>query len=170
MSFLLLIYVAVVPVQHQIIFVASLLASSAAAAGLSLLLGLEQQRSLKPSDLAVLYLFASIVCDALLLTMPSEIFAVFEASRPVLVRCFIHLTLLALECCNKPYSLGISSNHRSPEEFHNVFGRLLYSWINPILFQGYSNVLVDQDLPALGRNMNPELTRNSINQTWSRRG
>jgi ATP-binding cassette subfamily C (CFTR/MRP) protein 1 len=150
--------------------VASLLASSGAAFGLSLLLVLEQQRSLKPSDLAVLYLVPSIICDVLLLTMPPEILAVFGASRPVLARCFIHLVLLVLECCNKRHSLGISSNLQSPEESHSVFGRVLYTWINPILLQGYRNILVDQDLPPLSRDMGPEFTRNAIIQTWSRRG
>jgi len=156
-------------VQSEVLLVTSLLASSVASLGLSLLLVLEQQRSPKPSDLAVLYLFASIICDAVLLTMPSESLAAFEASHPAFLRCIINLAIFGLECCKKTHLLGIPSEHRSPEEFHSVFGRVLYIWINPILFQGYQNVLVDQDLPALGRDMGPELTRNAINQAWSQR-
>jgi ATP-binding cassette, subfamily C (CFTR/MRP), member 1 len=170
LSFLLLTYVTTVPLQHEIILVASLLASSVAALGLSLLLLLEQQRALKPSDLAVLYLVPSIVCDVLLLTMPSGILTIFSASRLVLARCFIHLVLLVLECCNKRHSIGIYSNLQSPEELHSVFGRLLYIWINPILLQGYRNILVIQDLPFLTQDMGPEFTRNAIIDTWSRRG
>lgn len=170
MSFFLLIDVATVPVQNETILVASVLASSFAAFGLSFLSVLEQQQPPKPSGFAVLYLFASIVCDVLLLTMPSGILVVFRALHPVLARCFIHLVLLVLECCDKRQSFSTSSNSQSPEELHSVFGRLLYTWINPILLQGFRNILIDQDLPALSRDMGPEFTRNSIIQTWSRRG
>lgn len=86
--------------EHEIILVISLLASSGAAFGLSLLLVLEQQQSLRPSDLAILYLVPSIICDVLLLTMPSKIQAVSRASHPILARCLIHSTLLVFEICD----------------------------------------------------------------------
>ncbi|KAF7943713.1 uncharacterized protein EAE97_005783 [Botrytis byssoidea] len=169
LSFILLIYAVTVHVEHEIILVISLLASSGAAFGLSLLLVLEQQRSLRPSDLAILYLVPSIICDVLLLTMPSKIQAVSRASRPILARCLIHSTLFVFEICDKRPSASSSSNLRSPEESRSVLDRVLYTWINPILLQGYTNILVDQDLPRLSRDMKPEFTRKAMLQTWSRR-
>jgi ATP-binding cassette subfamily C (CFTR/MRP) protein 1 len=168
--FLLLTYIAPLLAQHEIIFVVSLLVSSIAALGLSLLFVLEQQRSPKPSDLAILYLFASIICDVVLLTMPSRDLAEFKVLNPVLARSVIHSALLLLECSNGRSSVGIASNPLKPEELHNVFSRLLFIWINPILLRGYRNILVDQDLPALSGDMTPDLTRNAIIETWAQRG
>ncbi|TGO85301.1 hypothetical protein BPOR_0410g00020 [Botrytis porri] len=168
LSFLLLAYVVTVNVKHEVVFVVSLLASSSAAFGLSLLLVLENKRSLKPSDLAVLYLVSSIVCDVLL-TMPQKIRALSRASQPVLARCVIHSTLLVLESCDKRPSLSNSSNLQSPEESHGVLSRVLYTWINPILFHGYTNILIDQDLPPLSQDMKAEFTRKAMVQAWSRR-
>ena len=156
--------------KHEFIFIVSLLASSGAAFGLSLLLVLENKRSPKPSDLAVLYLLPSIICDVLLLTMSPKIQALSTASQPLLARCVLHSVLLVFESCDKRPSLGSSSNLQSPEESHGVLGRVLYIWINPILFQGYTNILVDQDLPPLSQDMKPEFIRKSMLQTWSLRG
>ncbi|ATZ47318.1 hypothetical protein BCIN_02g06110 [Botrytis cinerea B05.10] len=136
---------------------------------MSLLLVLENKRSPKPSDLAVLYLLPSIICDVLLLTMPPKIQALSTASQPLLARCVLHSAILVFESCDKRPSLGSSSNLQSPEESHGVLGRVLYTWINPILFQGYTNILVDQDLPPLSQDMKPEFIRKSMLQTWSLR-
>ena len=138
--------------------------------GLSLLLFLEQQRSLKASDLAILYLVAAILCDAVVLTMPSEVLEHTDISRPVLVRCFMHFVLLVLECRTKRSAFSALNNHLSLEELHSVLSRALFTWINPILFQGYKNILVDQDLSSLSRDMKPEFTRDAILRAWSQRG
>ncbi|KAF7939946.1 uncharacterized protein EAE98_000073 [Botrytis deweyae] len=169
LSFLLLAYVVAVHAKREILLVISLLASSGAAFGLSLLLVLEIKRSLKPSDLAILYFVPSIICDVLFLTMPPKVWAFSRASQPVLARCVIHSALLILESCDKRPSLSNSSNLQSPEESYGVLNRVLYTWINPILFQGYTNLLIDQDLPPLSQDMKPEFTRKEMLQTWSRR-
>lgn len=156
--------------KHEVFLVASLLASSGAAFGLSLLLVLENKRSLKPSDLTILYLVPSIICDVIFLTIPPKIRALSGASQPVLARCVIHSTLLVIESCDKRPSLSDSSDLQSPEESCGVLGRVLYTWINPILFQGYTNILIDQDLPPLSQDMKPEFTRKTMLQAWSRRG
>ncbi|KAF7874446.1 uncharacterized protein EAF02_008423 [Botrytis sinoallii] len=130
---------------------------------------LEIKRSLKPSDLAVLYLVPSIICDVLFLTIPPKVWAFSRASQPVLARCIIHSALLVLESCDERPSLSNSSNLQSPEESYSVLNRVLYTWINPILFQGYTSILIDQDLPPLSQDMKPEFTRKAMLQTWSRR-
>ncbi|TGO29604.1 hypothetical protein BPAE_0013g00560 [Botrytis paeoniae] len=101
--------------------------------------------------------------------MPPKIRASSRASQPVLARCVIHSALLVLESCDERPSLSNSSNLQSPEESHGVLGRVLYTWINPILFQGYTNILIDQDLPPLSQDMKPEFTRKAMLQIWSRR-
>lgn len=173
LSIILLSYwteVSILDAQHKINFLTSLLASTLAALGLSLLLLLEQQRSSKPSDLATLYLLASILCDVVYMTMPTEAADQTNTFRPVLLRCSVHLALLVLESRAKHPAFSVVSKDQSPEELHGVLSWILFIWINPILLRGYGNVLVDKDLPSLNRDIKPEFTRNAILQTWSQRG
>jgi ATP-binding cassette subfamily C (CFTR/MRP) protein 1 len=156
--------------EHEVLFVVSLVASLVAALGLSLLLYLEQKRSLNPSDLATLYLVASILCDVVLLTNPAGITAHTETSRPVLFRCLMQLTLLIFECHGKRSTPSVFGESQSPEELSGVLSRVFFTWINPILFQGYKNLLVDQDLPPLSRDLKPKVIRKAILQAWDQRG
>lgn len=173
LSVILLSYwtkVSILDVQHKTTFLVSLFASILAALGLSLLLLQEQQRSHKASDLATLYLLASILCDVVHLTMPSDTARHTNTSRPVLLRCCMHSALLVLECRAKRPAFSALSKHQPPEELYGILSRVLFTWINPILLQGYKNILVDQDLPSLSRDMKPEFTRQAILQTWSQLG
>jgi ATP-binding cassette subfamily C (CFTR/MRP) protein 1 len=169
LSFLLFIDAIFIPVQRVDLLVAALF-SSGAALGLSLLLVLEQRRSARASDVTVLYLAVETMCDLLLLTMQLGFSALSGVSYPVVARCSIHLLLLVLESCNIGYWIDISSELQCPEESSSLLGRLFYTWINPILLQGSRNILVNQDMPPLGRNMGPESTRTAIIQAWSTRG
>ncbi|TVY42741.1 ABC transporter [Lachnellula subtilissima] len=155
--------------QHDTIFFVSLLISLLAALGMSVLLFLEQQRSQKPSDLATLYLLASILCDVVVLTMPSGAAERMEVSRPVLIRCCMHAAVLLFECCGKRSAFSAGNKHQSPEELSGILSRAFFTWINPVLLQGYRNILIDQDLPPLGEDMKPEVTRKAILQIWSQR-
>lgn len=148
--------------------VASLLASLLAACGLTFLLPLEQQRSVKPSDIATLYLVASILCDIILLTMPSGI-AYSQVSSAVLIRGSVHAVLLLLECGSKHQAASFIAVPLSPEELSGVLSRVFFTWIISILLQGYTGILVDQDLPCLSQNMKPERTRRAILGAWAQR-
>ena len=156
--------------QYKTTFLVSLFASILAALGLSLLLSLEHQRSHRASDIATLYLLGSILCDTIYLTMPSKITRNTNISRPFLLRCCGHVALLMLELCGKRPSFNAVKQHKSPEEIYGILGRVFLIWINPILVQGYKNILTDQDSPSLSQDMKPEVTRNAMIQTWSQRG
>lgn len=136
-----------------------------ASLGLSLLLMLEQYRSLRPSDLATTYLIITILCDAIVLTMPQE---QRDTLHLMAVRCFINLLILILECNKRPSTE--STETASPEERSGFLGMIFFTWINPILFQGYKSILTIQDLPPLSQDMKPELTRRSILRIWGQRG
>jgi hypothetical protein len=83
----------------------------------------------------------------------------------------MHSALLVLECCAKgrPAFSGLNKQ-QSPEELYGVLGRVLFTWINPILLRGYRGILVNHDSPPLGQDMKPEFTRKAILQAWSQRG
>lgn len=157
--------------QHKTSFMASLFASILAALGLSALQLQEQQWSHMSSDLTTLYLLASILCDAAHVAMPSEIARHADTSRPVLLRCCMHLALLVLECCTRgDPAFGDVNEHQPPEELYGILSRLLFIFINPILLRGYKSILVGRDLPTLSQGMKPEFTRKAILQAWSQRG
>jgi ATP-binding cassette, subfamily C (CFTR/MRP), member 1 len=173
MSFILLAHLIELltsSVYYDTGFVASLAASLIAGLGLSPLLFQEQRRSPKPSDLAILYLVASILCDVVLLTVPFGNATHAAVWRPVFVRCLMHLALLMLESFGKRPTFRVLGNPQSPEELSGVLNRTFFTWINPILLQGYKDILVDQDLPPLTRDIDPKVTRHSMLQSWNERG
>jgi ATP-binding cassette, subfamily C (CFTR/MRP), member 1 len=88
----------------------------------------------------------------------------------VLLRFCVHSVLLALECCTKRPESNALKKHHGPEEIHGILSRVLLTWINPILLQGYQNILINQDMPHLRQDMKPEVTRMAMLSAWSRRG
>ncbi|KAI0430891.1 putative ABC transporter [Xylaria sp. FL1042] len=147
----------------------SLLVSGLTILGLSLRLFHDEQYSHKSSHHVVLYLCVSILCDAIYLTLPVRAATCTNTSYPVLLRCCIHLVFLILECSAKISANSSVGKRQSPEELHGVLGRVLFTWINSILLQGYRNTLVDQDLPPLSQDMKPEVTRKAILHAWTQR-
>ncbi|KAG2005232.1 hypothetical protein GB937_008929 [Aspergillus fischeri] len=102
--------------------------------------------------------------------MPSKIARHADTSRPVLLRCCMHLALLVLECCtNGGPAFSDLNKHQPPEELYGVLSRLFFIWINPILLRGYKSILVNRDLPTLSQDMKPEFARKEILQAWSQR-
>ena len=156
--------------QHQTSFLFSLSFSILAALGLSILFLLEQQRSHEASDLATLYLLASIICDGIYLLMPNKAPSNRDAQRPVVLRCCLHCILLALEWHARGVVLSDPGKDQDPEQFRGVLSRALFIWINPILLRGYHSILTDQDMPYLSEDMKPDSTRKEILRTWSQRG
>ncbi|KAK5626723.1 hypothetical protein RRF57_002438 [Xylaria bambusicola] len=152
--------------QDEAPFLVALLASALAALGLSALLFLEQQRSHKASDLAVLYLCASILCDVLYLTMPAK---PTSNLRPVVARCTVNSVLLVWECFIKRSAFRDVGSRLLPEDMRSVLSRMLFIWINPILSRGYRNMLLPQDVPPLSDDMKSEYTRTTMLQAWSQR-
>ncbi|KAL2070754.1 hypothetical protein VTL71DRAFT_13780 [Oculimacula yallundae] len=156
--------------ERNVYFLVALFTSQLGTLGLSLLLLVEYQGSLNPSDLTSIYLIASILCDAVYLTMPLGVARQAGAFRIVAFRCFIYLIILVLENLTIRTAFEEASKEQSPEETHGVMSRVLFTWINPILYRGYSNVLVDADLPPLSEDIKPEFTRRDMIRTWSSRG
>ena len=155
---------------YEVAFAASLIASFTAALGLTVLVILEQQRAHGPSDLVTVYLIASILCDVVLLSLIYGGAANFEILLPLKLRCLTHFMILVSENCSSRSTYDTLRDSKSPEELNGVLSRVFFTWINPILLQGYRNILIDQDLPCLSEDMKPEFTRKEILLAWSKRG
>ncbi|KAI1293173.1 putative ABC transporter [Xylaria venustula] len=155
--------------QYEHSFFVSLLISTLAVLGLGLHLFNTPRQSRKPSTLITLCLLVCILCDVIYFWLPSSTTAAADKSSLALVRCCILLVFLIIERSSKNAPFNHGSKHQSPEELHGVFGRVLFTWINPILLQGYRNSLVGRDLPSLSQDLKPEVTRKAILQVWSQR-
>jgi len=155
-------------IPYKVYFLVSLFASVIAALGLSALLFQEQRTYNKASDQAKLYLLCIAICDVVYLAMPAKSGRDSNTTQPVVIRCVGHSLLFLLECWTRHPTIGAVS--RSPEDVYGVLSRVFFTWINPLLVQGYRNVLVDRDLTPLARDMKPALTRKAILESWSRKG
>lgn len=145
---------------------------AAAVIALTALLYLEHTRSPKPSDLVCLYLVSSILCDAVALTLPPSRPHPAGGQVTVLARSVGYSLLLALEHFrSRAVSSGPDADPElSPEERSSLLSRAFFSWINPFLNKGYKNLILDEELPPLGRGLKPELTRAAMLLAWEQRG
>lgn len=123
-------------------------------------------RSIQPSSLVVAYLSAKLACYAVLATAPGV-----PHDRPLEVTqgCSI-IPLLLLELRGKRSILLSAYQSEPPEATVSFLGRVLFTWINPILFSGYSKVLRGDDLPELDHNLESNNLRQSILRAWDQRG
>lgn len=138
--------------------------------GLTLLLFIEHKCSFKPSDSGIVYLISSMSIDVILLTLPTEAMESRKFFRPVLGRFLHDLALLVLENLPKQEIPSTFKTRLSPEETRGVLSRTFFAWINPILLKGYRNILTNEDLPTLGRDIKPDITRQRMIRAWDKRG
>jgi ATP-binding cassette subfamily C (CFTR/MRP) protein 1 len=157
--------------QHDTLLEVYLGISGPAALALGVLLYVEHGKSSWSSDLVSLYLAATSLLDFVALTAPVSPTAslVRGPSVPFLARLFCHVLLLALEYFGPRMSLDADLADKSPEEQSGILSRLIFGWINPILREGYQNILVHHDLPHLSRDIRPGGTREQMLQAWSER-
>ncbi|KAK6853983.1 hypothetical protein PG995_010795 [Apiospora arundinis] len=157
-------------IQYEARYWLSHFASTLAALGLSLLLFLEQQWCYRISHQATLYLLVSILCDIVYLAIQFYAAERTNLSRPVLIRFCAQLTLFVLEYrTQRRPILGARGKVPHSQKFHGLFSRLLFLWVNPILLQGYRNVLRQTDMPPLDEEMLPGHTRKAMIKSWSER-
>lgn len=149
-------------------FKISLGTSTATALALGFVLYQEHGRLSRPSDLVSVYLTAATLLDVVALTAPND-GSVHQSV--LLLRCLGHLVLLILESFGPRGSpSSADATDASPEEQSGIFGRAFFLWINPVLREGYHNVLVGHELPRLRRDIRPGATRKAMLQAWSQRG
>lgn len=149
---------------------ASTILPLAAYVGLCPLLLLEHTRSVRPSDLAVVYLLVSLGCD--LIDLGTGVFANGSAIivAPVFGSLFIKGVLLVVELRGKQTILQGPRDQWSPEELSNILDRTFFGWINPILVRGNRYILTGDCLPMTDSKLSSQLRRQRALQAWDQRG
>lgn len=123
-------------------------------------------RSIEPSSLVVAYLSAKLACYVILATVPGV-----AHDRPLEVTrgCSI-IPFLFFELQGKRSILLPAYQSEPPEATTSFLGRVLFTWINPILFSGYRKILHGGDLPPLDRDLDSNNLRQAILRAWDQRG
>lgn len=142
--------------------------SLVAAFAVLLLSRLEHSRSIRPSFLLSVYLFASAIFDAVqartlfLRHDRPEILGLFTASIG------IRLVLLVLESTNKRRYLKAPYCNYSPEATCGIFNRSVFFWINPLLAVGFRKLIALDDLYETDPSLKSAISLDEMQGSWSK--
>ncbi|KAK3394647.1 ABC transporter type 1, transmembrane domain-containing protein [Podospora didyma] len=142
-------------------------ASPIAAAGLIFLSRLEHKRSVRPSDLILIYLVSSLVCDVVQLMVPS--LQPLDGCTGIVLRtqAVAKSLLIVTESLAKDSTLLDGGQPVPPEEKSSIFGRVFFLWVNPVLVDGYSTRLGSHNLPNIDHALSSEALRAAILRAWT---
>ena len=142
--------------------------SFAAAIAVLLLSGLEDSRAVQPSFTLSIYLFSTLIFDAIqartlyLRHEDPAILGLFTAS------VVIKAILLILESRSKRRYLRAPYNTYSPETTGGIFNRSFFWWINPILATGFRRLLTLDDLFQTDALLLTEPLRDRMQRSWDK--
>ncbi|KAE8345516.1 hypothetical protein BDV24DRAFT_178254 [Aspergillus arachidicola] len=111
----------------------------------------------------------SLFGDVLFLTSPEPSFQEQVTSWVVARLALLKAVLIFLESGNKESILMPHCRDLPPEHLAGTFGKTFFTWINPILTKGYTDILTPQDIPGLERNLSSERLRRDILRAWDQR-
>ena len=127
---------------------------------------LEDQRSVRPSDLLVLYFSASSICRLPQLRSLWQIPSV-EVCRYLSLASFIlTVAVVAFESVPKIYIL--KSHHYSDTDEGKVgfWSRSLFIWVLPFLQKGYKEALKVENVPEVDADLQGQCSGRKLRHTW----
>ncbi|KAF4922595.1 ABC transporter atnG [Colletotrichum viniferum] len=135
------------------------------------LLFLEHSRSVRPSNLGIIYLLVSLACDA------TEFWLAYEGGKLYnddalymsTANLALKLVLIFAGSRGKASILRNTGEQSSPEELCGVLSRTFFWWINPILARGNKFVLSIDSLPSLHTELSSEVLRRRALRCWDQR-
>lgn len=138
------------------------------------LLLLEHTRSIRPSDLAVIYLLVSLACDIVALWQAishnaATRFNLFDVA-PAIANLSVKFGLIVAESQGKQSILKGPRDQWAPEQLAGLLNRTLLCWINPILAQGRRGILTEDSLPPLDHRLASRMLRYQASRAWDQRG
>ncbi|KAI0846774.1 P-loop containing nucleoside triphosphate hydrolase protein [Daldinia vernicosa] len=136
---------------------------------LSVLSLIEHWRSIQPSGIITLYLTACIIRDVLEVSRKSQGQRSWLMQDPILAQITLEAALLATENLQKELTKEYSGHYVSSEEKSGFFGRIFFWWINPVLVEGYQNVLLNTSLPSIDTKLLSKPIRTAAIRAWEQR-
>jgi ATP-binding cassette, subfamily C (CFTR/MRP), member 1 len=145
--------------------------SLVAALGLLTLVAVEHTKTIRPSTLTSLYLVTAILAHGVQLrtfiirSWTSPI--VFDIGRLLLASLVCKTSLLILESWPKQRILKLEPEY-SPEEKSGFLGRVVYWWLIPLFWRGYSGILTQEELFPLDSKLNSQRLGHQMMDCWER--
>ncbi|KAI0381939.1 ABC transporter [Hypomontagnella monticulosa] len=140
-----------------------------AAVVLCILSGQDHRKSIRPSDLVILYLIGCVIRDGLEVPWAVQGSRDWLLQDPIVAQMVIEVALLATESIQKDYAKESSHQDASSEESSGILSKIFFWWINPILYEGYHNILVGSDLPSIDSKLLSRSIRIKALNAWERR-
>lgn len=141
------------------------------ATGAAILLSfLEDQRSIKPSDLLVVYYSAEILLSLPQLRSLWQIPTASVACRALWTTILVFNTgVLISESIHKPRFLRPIHQKTTREGILGFWGQSFFIWVLPVLQNGYSKVLGIDDIPEMDADQQAQLTQEELEKAWGAR-
>lgn len=154
--------------QTQASLAASILQLLAVATA-GLLSWLEDQRSVRPSDLMVLYFFVATILaiprarTLWLLSPVVKIQAILWTLVTIASAC-----VFCLESSHKTQLLRLAYRQSSKEHTSNFWVRSFFIWVLPLFQSGYRSILALHDMPEVDHDLQGESAENRLLRSWSK--
>jgi hypothetical protein len=126
----------------------------------------ERTRSVRPSDVGVLFLLMSAGFDVVAFSHANTS---LEPKRGASTTLALKFLLVVMESPSKASILAKPWRDGSPERLAGIISRAFFWWISPVLVTGYSMILTSDALPRLDHDLSSEHLRSRAIQAWDRR-
>ncbi|VEU22974.1 DEKNAAC104040 [Brettanomyces naardenensis] len=77
------------------------------------------------------------------------------------------LIILLLETNFSPRVIHLPNERYSRRDYSNIFGRITFSWLSPLMQKGYRKYLILSDLPPLPSQLRAEHLSSVLSKNWS---
>jgi hypothetical protein len=140
-----------------------------AVAAAALLSWLEDQRSVRPSDIMVLYFFVATVLaiprarTLWLLSPVVQLQAILWTLVTIATAC-----VLCLESIHKTQLLRLAYRQSSKEYTSSFWVRSFFIWVLPLFQSGFSSILALHDMPEVDRSLQGGPAEARLHKTWSK--
>jgi hypothetical protein len=139
-----------------------------AALAVVILVDLEHVRSIRPSFLVSAYLFTTLLLDLVRVRTAWLLSGSRAYSACLSTSLAIKLLLLILENVEKRNWLLPSEKVRSGESVSGPFSRGLFTWLNGLLWKGYSVLLTSDTLPTIHEKLSSHDLSAQFADSWAR--
>ncbi|KAF5859185.1 hypothetical protein ETB97_003197 [Aspergillus alliaceus] len=127
---------------------------------------LEDQRSVRPSDILVLYLSMTVICAiaplrSLWLIGPTNtVTGIWTAIFVITIAC------LCVESVQKSRVLRLESDRPTKEQICGFWTRSLFIWLLSFFRVGFSQVLSIADIPEVDNDLRAQMTGDKLRKAW----
>ena len=132
---------------------------------------LENQRSLHPSDLLVVYFSA---CTVLFIPKLRSLWLLDEPTdvrTPAIIWTLVFsitTIIVIVESLHKHRYFEPSYKSATAEQILGFWGKSFFIWVLPLFYSGYSKTLQLQDIPYTDPDLRQQSTLGDLNRAWSR--